>query len=178
MIIPFSPSFFASYVLLSFFLLLCPHEAQGWGTIGHEIVGNLAWHRLTNSTQSWVEKLLEHRKKTNDTSLSPLAEVADWADQVRHWMGWSAPLHFIDVRDDLIEGGCQAVVPTKDCDFQYERDCPDDVCVAGAILNYTNQLMMEQPPSKSKTVRNLLRGSGKELSKGYNRTQALMFLTQ
>jgi hypothetical protein len=141
--------------------------AEAWGTLGHEMVGNLAWHRLTESTQTWVKELLivTTRGSKEDPSLSPLARVADWADQIRHWKAWSAPLHFIDIRDDLIEGGCQTPEVTQDCEFQYERDCPGDVCVAGAILNFTNQLL---PESSN------LRG----ISSGKNRTQALMFLTQ
>ena len=30
-----------------------------------------------------------------------------------------------------------------ECNFAYQRDCPNDVCVAGAIQNYTHQLSDE-----------------------------------
>jgi len=150
----------------------CIVVTQAWGTLGHEIVGNLAWHRLSDDAQSWVKQVLHQKEgdehKHPDPTMTPLGGVADWADQVRHYLGWSAPLHFIDVRDDLIEGGCLTTETTDDCRFQYQRDCHDDVCAAGAILNYTKQLLA---PSRS----NILRGG--TLQKGYNQTQALMFLT-
>ncbi|MCD9645273.1 hypothetical protein HAX54_034099 [Datura stramonium] len=51
-----------------------------------------------------------------------------------HWYKyrWTSPLHFIDT-------------PDKACNFDYERDCHDqhgvkDMCVAGAIQNFTTQL--------------------------------------
>ena len=78
----------------------------GWGTVGHEIVGNIAWYHLSASSREWVKEILQHHVQQNqekeeekeednkdDSFMSPLGKVADWADQVRHWMGWSAPLH-------------------------------------------------------------------------------------
>ncbi|ONM05218.1 Endonuclease 1 [Zea mays] len=46
---------------------------------------------------------------------------------------WTGPLHFIDTPDEA-------------CSFDYSRDChgPDgakDMCVAGAIANFTSQLL-------------------------------------
>ena len=166
---------------------------QAWGTLGHEIVGNLAWYRLSEPAKSWVNETLHVKAdekgnsrlrndhdKEDDPTMSPLGRVADWADQVRHYLGWSSPLHFIDVRDDLIPGGCLAA--SDDCRFQYERDCVNDVCVAGAILNYTKQLLGGSKPSPQhqELLPLLLRGGleASKLQKGYNMTQALMFLTQ
>ena len=86
---------------------------------------------------------------------SPFAEVANWADHVRHFLPWSGQLHFIDVQDEIIDGGCH-YHPHHDanddshfdgqgnndkCLFFYERDCVDNECVAGAILNYSTQLL-------------------------------------
>jgi S1/P1 Nuclease len=102
----------------------------------------------------------------NSEFCSPLADVADWADQVRHQNAyqWSGPLHYIDVRDDLIDGGCPVVASDEEdkecsdrvsewnghgyslaqcnaCFFNYSRDCVGDRCVAGAIANYTHRLV-------------------------------------
>lgn len=92
---------------------------------------------------------------------TPLAIVADWADQVRFYYKWSSPLHYIDVRDDIIlPRGCPVksmstttlngvltddtpfnnVTYSSNCYFNYTRDCPNDICAAGAIMNYTTQL--------------------------------------
>jgi hypothetical protein len=126
---------------------------DAWGQMGHEIVGNLAWTLLSPATRIAVSAIL--RNDTNHDCheyCSPLAVVADWADRVRNYEPWSAPLHYIDVQDDTIDGGCPVVVDinaTKDinnnqqkCQFVYARDCVDDLCVAGAILNYTKSLLL------------------------------------
>lgn len=93
---------------------------------------------------------------------SPMGVVANWADHVRHFLPWSGSLHFIDVRDDLIEGGCHyqynsseknndysiSSSPSDICEFQYyHRDCADGICVAGAVLNYSTQLIEQQQQS-------------------------------
>ncbi|KAL0305804.1 UNVERIFIED_CONTAM: Endonuclease 1 [Sesamum radiatum] len=63
-----------------------------------------------------------------------LSALCVWPDQVRHWYRyrWTSSLHFIDT-------------PDQACNFNYRRDCHDphgvkDMCVAGAIQNFTNQL--------------------------------------
>ena len=155
----------------------------GWGQKGHEIVGNVASALLSQRTLRQIELLLNvsstNHTSTDSTSAStgaasgihitppefmnqecveyctPLAIVADWADQVRFYKKWSAPLHYVDVRDDLIvPNGCPVVVQPLDlvtttavseehytkCSFNYTRDCPDDICAVGAIMNYTKQL--------------------------------------
>jgi len=95
---------------------------------------------------------------------SPLGVVANWADHVRHYLPWSGSLHFVDVRDDLIKGGCHYQyhsAHTRDlssslsdlCEFEYfQRDCADGVCVAGAILNYSTQLINIQDQLTSRKV--------------------------
>lgn len=134
--------------------LLFPSSVECWGKIGHEIVGNLAWSLLSERAQSAVERILQ----TNNTSpqtvgpsktncqefCSPLAEIANWADQVRYtsYYHWSGPLHFIDIRDDQIRGRCSAT-NSSDCHFDYNRDCPDSFCVAGSVVNYTHRIEEE-----------------------------------
>ena len=117
-----------------------------WGKTGHEMVANLAYARLSKEAQQAVVTILGNR---NDTFGSPLAAVADWADRVRYTAAyhWTAPLHFIDVHDEEIPGGCPAHAPhsntttTQNCLFDYERDCPNDQCVAGAIANYSKSMI-------------------------------------
>lgn len=161
----------------------CTIVIDAWGTLGHEMIGNLAWYHLSPQAKLWVNETLKPTLKNNaDPTMTPLGKVADWADQVRHYLGWSAPLHFIDVRDDLIPGGCVMTETTEDCRFQYERDCVNDVCAAGAILNYTKQLMKMGPSSSHHSSLRRDRRSnddGMDLqNKPYNLTQSLMFLTQ
>jgi hypothetical protein len=130
---------------------------HAWGKQGHEIVANLAWRLLSNNTKSQVTSILRinstdslqaigDSKSSLCPDCSPLAWIADWADKVRytHDYHWSAPLHFIDVRDDLVSTGCPAGdgdIFSSSCRFDYARDCPEDECVAGAIVNYTGLLI-------------------------------------
>lgn len=138
---------------------------HAWGKTGHEIVGNLAWTLLSPPTQDAVASILNETPSSNDKYCdeycSPLADVADWADAVRYTQAyhWSGPLHYIDVQDETISGGCPANVNATNtdrrCHFDYARDCVDDFCVAGAIVNYTSQLLQlaEAPDHRSSASR-------------------------
>jgi len=60
--------------------------------------------------------------------------VSTWADEVREdktWK-WTAPLHYVDTADWA-------------CTFDYDDDCDDDMCVVGALHNFTKQI---NPSSK------------------------------
>ena len=121
---------------------------------------NLAWRRLSSDIQREISTILNVTNATEVDDLgSPMAVVANWADHVRHFLPWSGSLHFIDVRDDLIEGGCHYQYNSSKknddysisssssdiCEFQYyHRDCDDGICVAGAVLNYSTQLIEQQ----------------------------------
>jgi hypothetical protein len=127
-------------------LVLTPQQVHAWGKIGHEMVANIAWSRLSNSTQTWVATALGPIH--HDDVGSPLAAVSTWADRVRFTKAyhWSTPLHYVDIQDDVIVGGCPVVGDGEfsDCWFEYARDCVDDVCAAGAIANYSTQLVSQR----------------------------------
>ncbi len=126
--------------LLVWFLFA--RQIHSWGRIGHEIVGNVAWSLLQQPTQAAIKMLLNGTYPNEHCMefCSPLANVADWADSARYsqFYHWSGVLHYIDIRDDLVSGGCPAIA--NSCHFIYERDCVQDVCVAGAVSNYTYQI--------------------------------------
>jgi len=117
-------------MLVAIFGLL-PSLAVAWGPDGHSIVGQVAWQLLSSDEQSKVRSILGG---------DDLAAVANWADHLRAYRqewGWSFELHFINTPDGA-------------CDFSYNRDCKDeaglpDHCVAGAIINYTQQLVGKGP---------------------------------
>lgn len=129
-----------SMFLLSVLLLVSP-TVDAWGKYGHQMVANIAWSRLSNETQAWIRSTLAIDKESMG---SPLADVADWADVVRYskFYHWSTPLHYVDVQDDQIDGGCPVVNPGEwtACHFDYARDCEKDICAAGAIANYSTRL--------------------------------------
>ena len=71
-------------------------------------------------------------------SFPPVSLVASWADSVaRDEFPWSPPLHFINT-------------PDWDCTYDRTRDCNDNgvqnVCVDGAIQNFTSQLVAGNAP--------------------------------
>ncbi|KAL8470674.1 hypothetical protein ACS0TY_033297 [Phlomoides rotata] len=128
-------------ILSSAALLLCTSVAYGWGIDGHLITS-----RLSAAAADAVSRLLPSYVN------SDLGSLCSWADQVRFRYRWSSPLHYIDTPDNL-------------CTYQYNRDCKDEEgapgrCVAGAINNYTDQLL-----------------SYGNTASQYNLTEALLFLS-
>jgi hypothetical protein len=169
----------------------------------HYCTANLAWNRLSSEIQHQISAVLNI---TNATEIeeygSPMGIVANWADHVRHYLPWSDELHFVDVRDDLIEGGCHyrynsttngSSSSSSLCDFDYyDRDCVDGNCVVGAVFNYSTQLLEEQQlryddnigatTSSSSSTRNLRQRTTTKQEGNYilyepkSMRQALMFL--
>jgi len=93
---------------------------NAWGNDGHEIVGSIATQFLSKEAQTLVQNVLGGQDLTS---------VATWADVIKEESEyrWSAPLHYINT-------------PDWECSFVYDQDCSDDVCVAGAIANYTTRI--------------------------------------
>ncbi|XP_052202071.1 endonuclease 4-like [Diospyros lotus] len=123
----------------------------GWGKEGHYVICKIAEAYLSEDASVAVKALLPDRAEGD------LASVCSWPDEIRHhfhWR-WSGPLHYVDT-------------PDFRCNYEYCRDCHDyagrkDMCVTGAIYNYTMQLM------------SAYNGSNSEVK--YNLTEALMFLS-
>ncbi|KAJ4976219.1 hypothetical protein NE237_001325 [Protea cynaroides] len=124
--------------------------AHAWSKEGHVMTCRIAQSLLDPAASEVVRHLLPEYV---DGDLSALCT---WPDQIRHWYKyrWSSPLHFIDTPDDA-------------CSFNYARDCHDphgveNMCVAGAVQNYTSQLMHYKEGSSDRR---------------YNMTEALIFLS-
>lgn len=99
---------------------------DAWGHDGHYIVCSIAQSRLNKGAAEIVEELLP-KSAQND-----LGSLCIWADQIKFHYPWSRPLHFINTPDV--------------CNYKFSRDCKDENgregrCVAGAIQNYTSQLI-------------------------------------
>ncbi|KAL0799306.1 hypothetical protein Bca101_054481 [Brassica carinata] len=130
-------------------LLLLTHLVHGalcWGDDGHYAVCKIAQGYFEEETVVAVKKLLPAYAD------GELAAVCSWPDEIKRlpqWK-WTAALHFADT-------------PDYKCNYDYSRDCPEDWCVAGAIFNYTNQLMSASEDSLSIVH--------------YNLTEALVFLS-
>jgi hypothetical protein len=123
---------------------------QGWSKEGHTMTCRIAQNLLHSEAAHAVKNLLPAYVNGD------LSALCVWPDQIRHWhkYSWSSPLHFIDTPDNA-------------CNFDYHRDCHDqhgtqDMCVAGAIQNFTSQLLHYKE------------GTG---DRRYNMTEALLFLS-
>ncbi|EXB77506.1 Nuclease S1 [Morus notabilis] len=133
---------------LSIVLMFLFPVIHGWGFDGHYTVCRIAQARLSGAAADAVEKLL------SVTSEKELGNLCIWADRVKFRYHWSSALHYIDTPDSL-------------CTYQYDRDCKDENntrgrCVAGAIRNYTTQLLTYNSDSPNQSQ--------------YNLTEALLFL--
>lgn len=108
-------------------LALAPTVAQAWGPSGHRIVAALAERQLSPVARAQVRRLLAI---THDRSL---ADVAPWADDLRHDPAQAAlgrataPLHFVNFASSA-------------CHYDPPRDCPDGRCVVAAIDRYAHIL--------------------------------------
>lgn len=90
---------------------------------GHKIAAAIAMKYLTANAASNLSVIL-----ANDGG-GDLTQVATWADDVRSDPAyhWSAPLHYIDT-------------PDWACAYT-ATDCPNQMCVAGAIANYSTRVL-------------------------------------
>ncbi|KAI5656984.1 hypothetical protein M9H77_25777 [Catharanthus roseus] len=147
---------FQTLYSLCFIFFLCfsfiqePPGVQAWSKEGHIMTCQIAQGLLEPGAAHVVKMLLPEHVNGD------LSALCVWPDQVRHWhkYSWTSSLHFIDT-------------PDKACSFNYQRDCHDqhgvvDMCVAGAILNFTSQLSHYHHASSDRR---------------YNMTEALLFLS-
>nr|XP_043626609.1 endonuclease 1 isoform X2 [Erigeron canadensis] len=123
---------------------------QAWSKEGHIMTCQIAQDLLVPEAAHAVQMLLPDYVNGN------LSALCVWPDQIRHWYRyrWTSPLHFIDTPDNA-------------CSFDYSRDCHDtnggkDMCVAGAIKNFTSQLSHYHHGTSDRR---------------YNMTEALLFLS-
>lgn len=137
-------------ILVGFAVALVPAGVNGWSKEGHIMTCRIAQGLLKPEAAEAVRNLLP------DSVAGDLSSLCVWADQIRHWHKylWTSPLHFIDTPDDA-------------CSYQFSRDCKNShgtecMCVAGAIQNFTSQLM------------HYLHGTS---DRRYNMTEALLFLS-
>ncbi|GKB93425.1 endonuclease 2 [Tanacetum coccineum] len=127
-------------------LFILPVTVCGWGVDGHFATCKIAQGRLSQAAADAVNQLLPQYAKGD------LASLCSWADHVKFRYRWSSPLHYIDTPDNL-------------CTYQFTRDCKDadgvrGRCVAGAVRNYTTQLLEYSNQTSQ-----------------YNLTESLLFLS-
>jgi hypothetical protein len=102
-----------------------------WGPIGHSLVARLAQSQLNSSTNHWINNYIPWNL------FNDLSQIASWPDVILYpdsnpfnsnqWQ-WSRELHFINI-------------PTWNCEYLPDRDCPNDRCIEGALKNYSQRLI-------------------------------------
>jgi len=131
---------------------------HAWGSEGHAIIANIAYNRLSNKTKHMITDILFPDGDYNYSAhgyASPMAAVASWADSARYSKeySWTGSLHYVDVEDLSITGGCPATPlnttstvdvtdVTDSCVFNYERDCSKGgKCAVDAVLDFSTNLI-------------------------------------
>lgn len=106
--------------ILECFLFIFLQSTNEFGTMGHELVAQIASNLLKPEVLNYTQSVI--------LKGSTLSYVSTWADIVRNTAAYrfTYNFHFADLPD---EGNAI---------FSYGRDCPQDICVVGAIANYTN----------------------------------------
>jgi hypothetical protein len=113
----------ASRSLALLLLIIFSPLTHGFGADGHKIVGELAFQRLHAGPRNAVVRLLD------DEGPHALAKACNWPDAIKsdEQYQWSLPLHYVNL-------------PRGEHRFDRSRDCPDRVCVIGAIERYSEEL--------------------------------------
>jgi hypothetical protein len=98
--------------------VVTPPTPAFWGPMGHRLVVQLAWGRLTPRARSTAKALLGGE---------PPEDAALWADQIRGERRETAPLHYVNI-------------PLGATAYDPGRDCPRDQCIITAIGSYRTRL--------------------------------------
>ncbi|KAK4271454.1 hypothetical protein QN277_020151 [Acacia crassicarpa] len=137
-------------LVMGFVMFLTVPGALAWSKEGHELTCRIAQSLLEAEAEEAVKKLLP------DYVEGDLSALCVWPDRIRilYKYRWTSPLHYINT-------------PDNECSFDYSRDCHNangvkDMCVAGAIKNFTSQLQ------------DYRQGTG---DSRLNMTEALLFLS-
>ena len=108
-------------------------QAVAWGFEGHRIIAEIAEQYLTPETAHQVRELLAIE------NTATLADVANWADQIRPQRPETAPWHFVNIPIHPHAGTPAAYDP--------KRDCPTGDCIAAKIEEFKSILRDRNVPA-------------------------------
>jgi hypothetical protein len=118
-------------ILIPLLFVLSAVPAAAWGPVGHETVAYIAMDNLTPAAKEKISAILDQGNE--------LANISNWADQIRDYRKDTAPWHFIDlpVRKDLT---------VKD----EEKYCPNENCVVDQLQIFEGFLGDESKPTSKR----------------------------
>lgn len=104
--------------LASMLTAFSPVVALAWGPQGHRIIAEIAQQRLKPEVRQAI---------LHEFSIKHLADVANWADQIKSKREETRPWHYCNIASG---------------EFLYsrQRDCPVGNCVIEKILEFTKRL--------------------------------------
>jgi hypothetical protein len=111
-------------------------QAAAWGFEGHRIIAEIAEQYLKPATAEQVRELLAIENTTT------LADVANWADQIRPQRPETAHWHFVNIPIHPQAGTPAAYDP--------ERDCPTGDCVVAKIEEFKSVLRDRNVPARER----------------------------
>jgi len=114
-----------------FLVSIVPTQAFAWGSEGHRIVAEIAEQHLEPQTTRQIHDLLAI---DNETSL---ADVANWADQIRRQRHSTASWHFVDI-------------PIAAATYDPSRDCAKGNCVVAKIEQFAAELHDRSLPARER----------------------------
>jgi hypothetical protein len=116
-------------VLIVAFLM--PTRAFAWGSEGHRIIAEIAEQHLEPDTAKRVRDLLAIENNTS------LADIANWADQIRRQRRDTAPWHFVDI-------------PVDASTYDPARDCRRRSCIVAQLDRFIAVLRRSSAPSRER----------------------------
>jgi hypothetical protein len=105
-----------------------PSRAFAWGSEGHRIVAEIAEQHLMPAIAKQVRDLLAIENSTS------LADVANWADQIRRQRPETASWHFVDI-------------PIAADSYLAARDCSGGNCVVAKVEQFAATLHDSSRPA-------------------------------
>jgi len=108
---------FSGY-LASLLMVFFPVNVLAWGPQGHSIIAEIAQERLKPQVWQAIQQ---------EFSIKHLADVANWADQIKSKRKETRPWHYANIMAG---------------EFLYlkRRDCPTGNCVTEKVLEFTSKL--------------------------------------
>jgi hypothetical protein len=118
------------HLTLTFILLVSfPMRAFAWDDKAHQIIGALAWMKLSPEAKRQVLYLLPAAGKDPD---GPLAAVSTWADRQRVVYADQASWHFVNI-------------PLSQSAYDPNRDCPNNNCIVFQLNEKKKVLESNKP---------------------------------